>query len=94
MQFAKMKKNGLNGGKLNGKLSGKHVAMYDLNGNFIAEYPSTKELVEKMLEREPLPAPKLVINKDIKNFYDFTVDDFDLVGYEHGGSVGKIPVAI
>ena len=51
-------------------------------------------IVEKMLEREPLPAPKLVINKDIKNFYDFTVDDFDLVGYEHGGSVGKIPVAI
>ena len=46
-----MRKNGLNGGKLNGKLSGKHVAMYDLNGNFIAEYPSTKELVEKMLER-------------------------------------------
>ena len=52
------------------------------------------DIVEKMLEREPLPAPKLVINKDIKNFYDFTVDDFDLVGYEHGGSVGKIPVAI
>ena len=42
-----MRKGGLN----SGKLIGKRVAMYDLDGNFIAEYPSTKELVEKMLKK-------------------------------------------
>ncbi len=51
-------------------------------------------IVEKLIKREPLPAPKFEINKEIKNFYDFTVDDFKLIGYEHGESVGKIPVAV
>ena len=36
--------------KLRSKSNSKRVAMYDLDGNFIAEYPSTKELVEKMLK--------------------------------------------
>ena len=51
-------------------------------------------IVEELIKREPLPAPKFEINKEIKNFYDFTVDDFKLTGYEHGPSVGKIPVAV
>ena len=38
-------------------------------------------LVKELLEREPLPAPKFEINKDIKNFYDFTVDDFKITDY-------------
>ncbi|MCD8036964.1 MAG: thymidylate synthase [Clostridiales bacterium] len=51
-------------------------------------------IVEKLIEREPLSAPKFEINRDIKDFYDFTVDDFNIIGYEHGESVGKIPVAV
>lgn len=51
-------------------------------------------LVEKLLERKPLPAPKFVINPEVKNFYDFTVDDFKLLDYHYGESLGKIPVAI
>lgn len=51
-------------------------------------------IVEKMLEREPLPAPKFVMNPDIKNFYDFTVNDFSLEGYEFHKLEDKIPVAI
>ena len=31
-------------------------------------------IIKKLIEREPLPAPKFEMNKDIKNFYDFTVD--------------------
>lgn len=51
-------------------------------------------LVKELLEREPLPAPKFEINKDIKNFYDFTVDDFKITDYKYGESIGRIPVAI
>ncbi|NLW12722.1 MAG: thymidylate synthase, partial [Clostridiaceae bacterium] len=29
-----------------------------------------------------------------KNFYDFTVDSFELAGYQNSGKIGKIPVAI
>ena len=51
-------------------------------------------VVEKLLEREPLPAPKFIMNPNIKNFYDFTVDDFALEGYEAHKLEDKIPVAI
>jgi len=39
------------------------------------------------LKREPYPLPKLKINPDIKTLQDLetwvTVDDFELIGYEH-----------
>ena len=38
-------------------------------------------IVKELIELEPKPAPKLVINPEVKNFYDFTVDDFRLEGY-------------
>ncbi len=51
-------------------------------------------LIKKLIEREPLPAPKFEMNKEIKNFYDFTVDDFNIIDYKHGESIGRVPVAI
>ena len=57
-------------------------------------YDKHINLVEEVIKREPLTAPKFVINKEIKNFYDFTLDDFNVVNYKYGQSIGKIPVAI
>ena len=51
-------------------------------------------LVEELISRKSFEAPKLIINKDIKDFYDFKVEDFTLENYEHGEQVKKIPVAI
>ena len=51
-------------------------------------------MVEKMLEKEPLPAPELLINPEIDNFYDFTVDDFKLANYRYHEFKEHIPVAI
>ena len=51
-------------------------------------------IVEKILAKEPFPAPKFIMNPEIKNFYDFTVDDFALEGYEFHKLEDKIPVAI
>lgn len=51
-------------------------------------------LVRRMLENEPLPAPKFYVNQNVKNFYAFTVDDFRLEGYAYHEFNEKIPVAI
>ena len=51
-------------------------------------------MIEEMLKREPYPAPKFWINPDIKNFYDFTVDDVKLENYQHHEQIKNIPVAI
>ena len=50
--------------------------------------------VERLLKREPRPAPKLIIDPDVKNFYDFTVDSFQLEGYDPWPFDEKIEVAI
>ncbi|MBE6134900.1 MAG: thymidylate synthase [Erysipelotrichaceae bacterium] len=51
-------------------------------------------LVKKVIAKPEHPAPKLWINPEIKDFYDFTVDDFKLEGYEFETLEEKIPVAI
>ncbi len=51
-------------------------------------------LVKELIQREQHPAPKFHINKDIKNFYDFTVDDVWLEDYVTGPQIKNIPVAI
>lgn len=51
-------------------------------------------LVEELIAREPLDAPRFIIDKSIDDFYKFTVDSFALEGYESHGSIGKIPVAV
>ena len=51
-------------------------------------------VVKKMLENPQFDAPKFVMNPDIKNFYDFTVDDFRLEGYEFNKLEEKFEVAI
>lgn len=51
-------------------------------------------IVKDMLKRETFDAPKLVINPDVKDFYDFRVDDFKLEGYKKNPQIKGIPVAI
>lgn len=51
-------------------------------------------LVEEMLKREPMEAPRFVIDETIKDFYKFTVDSFALENYQSHGSIGRIPVAV
>lgn len=40
-------------------------------------------IVEEILKNPQYPAPTFKMNKDVKNFYDFTVDDFELVDYNY-----------
>ena len=51
-------------------------------------------LVEQLIAREPFPAPKFILNPDVKNFYDFTTDDVQLEDYRFGEQIKNIPIAI
>ena len=57
-------------------------------------YDRHEPLVRELISREPRPAPKLIINPDIKDFYDFKITDFILEGYEPGPQIKNIPVAV
>ncbi len=53
-------------------------------------------LIKKLIEAEPKDVcPKLKINNNTKNFYDFKVEDFEIEGYDYNKEIklGKIPVA-
>lgn len=51
-------------------------------------------LVEELIQRVTYPAPKLIINPDIKDFYAFQVEDFVLENYQSGPQIKNIPVAV
>ncbi|WP_265443121.1 thymidylate synthase [Acetivibrio straminisolvens] len=51
-------------------------------------------LIEELIQRTPYPAPKLLINPEKKDFYDFKVEDFVLEGYQAGPQIKNIPVAV
>lgn len=51
-------------------------------------------IVERILQNPQFNAPKFTINPEIKNFYDFTVDDFELENYEYTPLGQKVEVAI
>ena len=57
-------------------------------------YDRHVELVKEVMNKPQHKAPKLIMNPNVKNFYDFTVDDFELVDYESEKLGTKIPVAI
>ena len=51
-------------------------------------------LVQELLGREPYPAPVFKMNPDVKDFYNFTVDDFELIDYVKHPQMKGIPVAV
>lgn len=57
-------------------------------------YDRHVDLVKEVIAKPQHKAPKLIVNKNVKNFYDFKVEDFELVDYEFEKLGKKIPVAI
>lgn len=51
-------------------------------------------LVKELIKRTPYSAPKLLINPDKKDFYEFKVEDFVLENYQSGAQIKSIPVAV
>lgn len=57
-------------------------------------YDRHVDIVKKLILREPLPAPTFWINKNIKNFKEFTINDFKLINYNTHKQIKKIEVAV
>ncbi len=51
-------------------------------------------VIKELIKRDPLPAPKFWMNPDVKDFYDFTTDDFRLDDYETHPQIKNIPIAV
>ncbi|MFI2856943.1 thymidylate synthase [Paenibacillus sp. JSM ZJ436] len=56
-------------------------------------YEQQYEAIKEILNREPYPAPKLWLNPDIKDFYDFTIDDVKVIDYKYHPSI-KMRVSV
>ena len=57
-------------------------------------YDRHVELVKEVIAKPQHKAPKLWVDPNVKNFYDFTVDSFKLIDYEYEKLDKKIPVAV
>ena len=57
-------------------------------------YDKHVPLVEELITREQFDAPKVSLNPEIKNFYDFTTKDLIVEDYKHGEQIKNIPIAI
>ena len=51
-------------------------------------------LIKELIKRETYPAPKFSLNPEVKDFYDFTVDDIKIENYQKGPQITNIPIAI
>ncbi|MEE1196343.1 MAG: thymidylate synthase [Lachnospiraceae bacterium] len=51
-------------------------------------------VVKELITRETFDAPKVTLNPEIKNFYDFTTDDLTVENYQAGPQVKNIPIAV
>lgn len=51
-------------------------------------------MVEELISRESHPAPKVWLNPEIQDFYQFTVEDLYVKDYVTGPQIKNIPVAV
>jgi thymidylate synthase len=56
-------------------------------------YDRHVEAVKEVMNNPEYPAPKLWINPEVKNFYDFTEEDFELIDYQSTKLTSKFEVA-
>lgn len=57
-------------------------------------YDRHVDLAEQLIQRQPLPAPTLWVDPELKDFYAVTTDSFRLENYQYHEFNEKIPVAI
>ena len=56
-------------------------------------YLNHLEQADTQLAREPFPLPRMELAPGVESIFDFTYDDFRLVGYEHHPAI-RAPIAV
>lgn len=56
-------------------------------------YLNHLEQVNEQLSRQPRPLPKMKLNPEVNNIFNFTIDDFELVDYDPHPAI-KAPIAV
>ena len=51
-------------------------------------------VIKELIQRPQYPAPKFRLNPDIKDFYDFTIDDIIIEEYRKNPQILNIPIAM
>ncbi len=51
-------------------------------------------IIRELIARPQFPAPKFELNTEIKDFYDFTVNDIRVTDYQKNEQIKNIPIAI
>ncbi|MCR4709271.1 MAG: thymidylate synthase [Clostridiales bacterium] len=80
MMFAQV--SGLKPGELVHVISDAHI------------YNRHVPVIEELISRPQYPAPKVWLNPEIKDFYDFTTDDIFVEDYQYGEQIDNIPIAV
>lgn len=62
-------------------------------GGDVHIYDNHVEQVKEQLSREPYPAPQLLINRTPESIFDYQLEDFDVVNYQHHPTI-KAPIAV
>lgn len=52
------------------------------------------DIVKELIKRPVYPAPKVTLNPEVKDFYQFTLDDITIEDYQAGPQIKNIPVAV
>lgn len=66
------------------QVTGYELGEYIFNIGDCHVYTRHIENLKIQMEREQFEAPELWINPEVKDFYNFTIDDFKLFNYKHG----------
>ncbi|CEH30329.1 thymidylate synthase [Aneurinibacillus migulanus] len=75
------------------QVTGYELGTLTFNINDLHIYERHIEPLQEQIQREAYAAPELRINPNVKNFDDFTIDDFELVNYQYHPAI-KMEVAI
>ena len=57
-------------------------------------YDRHVDIVKELISHPTFDAPKVSLNPNVTNFYDFTTDDLIVEDYQHGPQIKNIPIAV
>lgn len=57
-------------------------------------YDRHVDIIKELITRPQYPAPKFRLNPEIKDFYDFTVNDIIIEDYQKNPQIKNIPIAV